>query len=316
MPTEVTCTCSALGSQSKILTESTGTAPRTFNSSSLRHELIYETVGTKRPIASSGALTGSGADLTSSVRSGSYLTQGVIAVQASPKELRKWLPRIFGGVISGSNVTVTNTLAPFDVLVYRENGLFHYTDAVVAQAVLRGKTSSGGDEVDFMDFIIQIVGKEELIDITAWPDPEPSVATTADYLPYTFYESSLVLNSLDVEYEAINVTIDNNLDVKFFNKQYPSCVRMTKRSIKLGIQAAFTCDNLATALSMNTTAGTGTFALTTTGMSTSFEFAKLRNTFETPTIPGKASIPQKINLEAFAAAADGINVTVTQDDTP
>lgn len=315
MPTTVTCTCSALGSIGKLITESAGSAPRAFSATSLLHEFIYESVGTKRTIASSNSITGSLANTKTSVRSGSYLTQGAIAIQASPKELRRWLPRIFGG-ITGSNVTLSNTLPTFDVLVYRENGLFHYTDCVVAQAVLRGKTSSGGDQVEFMDFIVQIVGKEERIDTTAWPDPEPTLGVTADFLPYMFYESNLTLGSLPVEYEKIDLIVNNNLDVKFFNKRFPSCVRMTNREIKLNVQAAFTCDNLDTALSANTTSIGGVFSLVTAGMSTVFTFADLRNTFETPTIPGKASYPQKFSLEAYADAADGINVAITQDDTP
>jgi hypothetical protein len=315
MPTTVACTCAALGSAGKLITESTGSAPRTFSSASLQHEFIYESLATKRPIASTNSITGGLAKMKSSVRNGSYLTQGAIAVQASPKELRRWLPRIFGG-ISGSNVVLSNNLPTFDVLVYRENGIFHYTDCMVAQAVLRGKTSSGGDKVEFMDFIVQLVGKQELIDITAWPATDPTMGVTADFLPYTFDESSATLAAVAVEYEKIDLIINNNLDVKFFNKPYPSCVRMTNREIRLDIQAAFTCDNLDTALAANTAAIAGTFSLATTGMSTVFSFPNLRNTFESPTIPGNTTFPQKFSLEAYASAADGINVTITQDDTP
>ena len=312
----ITCTCAALGSLGKLLTESSGAAPRTFNNSSLRHEFVYETIGTKRNIASSNAINGHVANLTSSVRSGTYLTQGAIAIQASPKELRRWLPRIFGGTITGTSVSLSNNLPAFDVLVYRENGIFQYTDAVVAQAVLRGKTSSGGEQVEFMELIVQVVGKEERINQVAWPSPEPALATTVDWLPYAFFDSNLVLNSLPVEYEKIDIIINNNLDVKFFNKRFPSCLRMTNREIKIGIQAPFTCDNLSTALSLNETAGSGTFTMSVPGMSTSFQFPGLRNTFETPTIKGRATIPQTLMLEAFAPAADGVNVVITQDDTP
>lgn len=315
MPTTVACTCAALGAIGKLISESTGTAPRTFADTSLKHEFIYESLQTKRPIASTNSITGSLANLKSSVRNGSYLTQGAIAIQASPEELKRWLPRIFGG-ISGSNIVLSDTLPTFDVLVYRENGIFHYTDCMVAQAVIRGKTSSGGEQVEFMDFIVQLVGKQELIDVTSWPATDPAMGVTADYLPYTFYESSLSLASADVEYEKIDLIINNNLDVKFFNKQYPSCVRMTNREIKLDVQAAFTCDNLDTALAANTGSIAGVFSLTTTGMSTVFTFADLRNTFESPTIPGKTTFPQKFSLEAYADAADGINVAITQDDTP
>lgn len=300
----------------KLLTESSGSAPRTFSSSSLFHEIIYESVGTKRPIGSTNSISGNAANMKSSVRAGAYVTQGVIAVQASPKELTRWLPRIFGGTISGTTVSLSNTLPTFDVLVYRENGIYQYTDAVVAQAVLRGKTTGGGEQIDFMDFIIQIVGKQELINTATWPATDPTIAVTADNLPYTFYETTLTLNTLPVEYEEIAMVVNNNLDVKHYNKQYPSCIRMTNRQIELSIKAASTCDNLSTALSQNTATGSGVFSLTTTNMSTVFTFDSLRNAFETSTINGKVIFPQKLSIEAFSAAADGVNVAITHDATP
>ncbi len=212
-------------------------------------------------------------------------------------------------------VGIKHTL-PFDVMIYRENGIYQYTDAMVAQAVLRGKTTGGGEQIDFMDLLIQIVGKQELINSTSFPVTDPTITNTTDNLPYTFYETTLTLNSLPVEYEEIALIVNNNLDVKHFNKQFPSCIRMTKRQIELQIKAASTCDNLSTALSQNTTAGSGAFSLTTTGMSTVFTFANLRNSFETSTMNGKVIFPQKLSIEAFSAAADGINVAITHDATP
>lgn len=312
----VACSCSALGALGKLLTEDTGTAPRTFDNTSLRHEFIYETLGTERKLQKTNSVTGNLADLASSVRSRSYLTQGAIAIQPSPAQLTTWLPRIFGGPVDGTDIGLSNNLPEFDVLVYRENGIFQYTDAQVAQAVLRGRTSNGGDSLEFMDLIVNVVGKAELIDQVTWPDPEPSLPTTVAYLPYVFTETSFDLGVRNVDYEAITIIVNNKLDIRFYNNSTPSCIRATGRDINIGIQTPFTCDNLDDAESYNTTAGTATFTMASGNMSTIFAFPAVRNTFMTPTIPGKQTVPFKFGLEAYSPNTDGINVVITHDDTP
>lgn len=315
MPT-ISCSCSALGALGQLLTEETGTAPRTFSPTSLRHEFVYETLGTERNLQSTNTVTGNLANLASSVREKSYLTTGQIAIQPSPAQLSVWLPRIFGGPLVGTDVALSNNPPSFDCLVYRENGIFQYTDAVVSQAMLQGKTANGGEELEFMSLIVAIVGKEELINPGAWPLPEPALPTTIDYLPFTFWETELVLNGIDVEYESIKIMVNNKLDVKFFNKPFPSCIRATGRDIKIGIDAPFTCNNLTEALSLNTTAGTGQFSMASGNMSTVLDFPAIRNAFKTPTIKGKQTIPLEFNLEAYAPTTAGINVVITHDATP
>lgn len=313
----ITCSCSALGALGKLITEETGTAPRTFDDNSIRHELIYETLGTKRLLQYTGAITGSLSRFSGGVREKSYLSQGTIAVQPSPAQLTTWLPRIFGGPLVGTNVALSDNPPEFDVLVYRENGIFQYTDAVVAQAVLRGRTANGGKSLEFMELLINVVGKAEQINQVAWPVPEPALGTTEDYLPYMFFESELTLNGIEVEYEAFSMVVNNNVDVRFYNKNVAQCIRSTGRDIEMMVQAPFTCDNLTEALSLNTTSGTGQFKLetATANMSTIIAFPALRNTFETPTIPGKQTVPLKFGLEAYSLLGND-EATITHDATP
>jgi hypothetical protein len=213
-------------------------------------------------------------------------------------------------------VALNNNLPSFDVLVYRENGIFQYTDAVVAQAMLQGKTANGGQELEFMSLIVAIIGKEERINAVAWPSPEPALPTTIEYLPFTFWETELQLNGIDVEYSSIKMLVNNKLDVKFFNRPFPSCIRATGRDINIEIEAPFTCDNLTEALSLNEVAGTGRFTMESGNMSTVFDFPAIRNSFKTPTVRGKQMIPLEFDLEAYAPTTDGINVVITHDATP
>lgn len=316
MATTIACSCIALGSLSKLLTESTGTAPRTFADTSIRHEFLYETLGTERQLQSTNAVTGDINALKTSVRPAPYMVQGQIAVQPSPKQLKTWLPRIFGGPITGTSVAVNNTLPSFDCLVYRENGFFQYTDAMVAQAVLRGKTTNGGEGVQFMELIVALVGKTEILSGLSWPDPEPALGYTVDYLPYTFWDAELSLDTVDVPFEEFTMVVNNFIDVRFFNSQTPQCIRGTSRSIQMDIKVPFTCDNLAESLDMNSTDRAGVFRLESGNCSTNFAFPALRNTFRTPTSPGRTMIPLKYDLMALAPADGTPNVTITHDDTP
>lgn len=311
----IACSCSSLGALGKLLTEEAGTAPRTFSDTSIRHEFVYETLKTKRALQYTGAITGALSRFSRGVRESSYLSQGTIAVQPSPAQLTTWLPRIFGGPLAGTNVALSDNPPEFDCLVYRENGIFQYTDAVVAQAVLRGRTSNGGKSLEFMELLINVVGKAELINAVTWPSPEPALGATVDYLPYTFWESELTLNGIEVEYEAFTMVVNNNVDVRFYNKNVAQCIRATGRDIEMMVQAPFTCDNLTEALSLNTTQGTGQFKLESGNMSTTFDFPAIRNTFESPTIPGKQTVPLKFGLEAYSVAGND-EVTITHDATP
>lgn len=312
----ITCSCAALGSFGKILTEADGTAPRTFDDSSLRHEILYETLGSERQLQSTNTITGVLPDLASQIRNKSYLVSGTIAMHATPASLSTWLPRIFGGTQSGTNIPVSNTLPTFDALLYRENGIFQCTDLTVAQAVIRGKTSNGGEGMEFMDLIVNVVGKAEIEESLTWPSPEPSLPSGVTTLPYAFFETAFELNSTEINYEAFTMVIDNRLDIRFFNKQTPQCIRSTGRKISLAVQAPFDCDNFDEALALSTTSGTAQFSLSTTGMSTVFDFPAVRNVYKTPTIPGKTLVPIRLALQAQAANAAGAYVTITHDATP
>lgn len=311
----ISCSCIAIGQVGKLLSESGGTAPRTFDGSSLRHEFIYENVGTERMVQHTGAITGSLSRFDSGTRDSPYITQGSIAIQPSPAQLSQWLPRIFGGTISGTNIPLADVLPQFDLLIFRDNGIFQYTDCVVAQAMIRGRTSNGGKSLSFLEMIINVIGEEEQIDQVSWPVTEPDLATGVANLPYVFSEASFSLDGSNVEMESFSMMVDNNVAVKFFNKNFPSCIRGTRRDIKLDVKTPFTCDTLDSALLYNTVSDIGQLKFTTTGMSTTFDFAALRNTFKTPTIPGNQDIPMEYGFQAFRTASTP-EVTITHDATP
>ncbi len=313
----IACNCSSLGALAKLLSTESGTAPRTFSDSSKRHEFVFEKVGSKRTISYTGGITGSLSRLGTSVRPNSYIVQGTIALQASPAQLSVWLPRIFGGPTVSTDIDLSDTLPSFDLLIYREAGIFQITDAVIAQALIRGRTTNGSGSAasEFVELIVNVIGKQEIINGVLWPSPEPALGATAADLPYAFWETSLTLNSTDIPMDSFSLLVDNKLSVRFYNEQYPTCIRSTGREVKLDVESPFTCDTLDESIDLNEDGGVGQLTFSTTGMSTVFDFPEMRNTYTSPTVPGKSEIPLTFELEAFKTASEK-EVVITHDATP
>ena len=329
----IACNCSSIGQFGKLLIEPSGTAPRTFTSGSERVEFVYEKIGTKRALQFTNSITGTPSRFITGVREHSYLTQGVIAVQASPANLALWFPRIFGGTQGAEgtgtgtdvdsdgkdrNYSLGNTLPSFDALVYREAGIFQYTNLKVAQALLRGKTSNGGEGNEFIELIIVVIGEQEIITQSGggpWPATEPSLPNGVVNLPYAYWESKLFLNSIELDSEEFTLIVDNQLSVKFFNHKYPTCVRSTGRTVTLNAKLPFTCSGLAQSLLLNTTTGTAEIRLATPSTVTFHSSVRLpyaRSTFNTPVIEGKQDIPLDISVEGYSSAGND-EAVVTND---
>jgi hypothetical protein len=240
-------------------------------------------------------------------------------MQASPIEFSRWIPRIFGAA-TGSDY-VSNTLPEFDVIVYRENGIFRYTDAVVAQAVIRGKSGKTSESVEFIDLIVQLIAKSETItqeeDAAGdWPGTEPALGTTNAYAPYAFWESSLEVNNAEIEYDSFTMVVNNMVDYRLNNKQTPTCVRSMGRSIEIDFQLPFTCQAMGASLTLNTTALDTELNFNTTNMHTRFTFPKSRTVFYTPTIPGKTYVPLKMKIKPYATSSTVGLVQIAQDFAP
>lgn len=309
----ISCECIAIGSLGKLLSESTGSAtPRTFNESSIRHEFVYETLGTVRQPQHTNAINGSISRYSSGSRERAYMTQGSLGLQASPNQFTHWLPKIFGGPISGTDIALNDILPRFDMLVFRDNAIVQYTNCVVAQAMLRGRSSNGGQNADFIEMIINVVGEQELIDQVSWPDPEPELGMEMADLPYIFPEATLRIDNVVTEMESFQLSINNNLAVKFFGEMYPTCIRATRRDLRLDVVSPFTCDNIDASLASHNDFVTGSLGFAMANMSTLFQFPAMRNTFKTPTIEGPQDIPLEFSFEALRTATDE-EVTITHD---
>lgn len=312
--------CAAVGSFSRFAVDA---VDATFGAASERYSILYEDLGSHRVLQGFSGITGTRSRWAGRVRNKSYLVQGKVALNPSPNDLSKWLPRIFGGPLSAGAVTLADVLPAFDVLVDRENGVFRYRGMQVAQAVIRGQTANGGDSEDVIEMILVLIGLSEKTPDDAspptWAGAIPELGEAAADTPYVFFESSLTVPTAgtNIPGDQFALVVNNHLMVRFRNSVSPVCIRATDRSIQVSAQIPFTTAYHTLMYNMNTVASTGVFKLLSTGgaFNTTFTFPALRNVYVTPAVAGKVEVPMKIMLEAGRTVSLA-EVAIAHDATP
>lgn len=332
----IECNCSSVGALGKVLLESSGdgSVPRTFTGSSKRVEFLYEKLGSVRDLQHTDAITGTTSKLITGVREKSYLVNGVLALQASPANLALFLPFMAGGAAGAEgtgtgldvdadgkdrNYPLASVLPSFDLLIYKNASIHQFTNLVVAQWMLRGKTSNGGEGSDFIELILVLIGQQEIItqfgEASPWPASEPALPVTIAYTPYTFPEVKFFLNTVRLAHESLTIQVNNKIAVKFYDEIYPTCLRSTGRDVTINVKGPHTCSAFAKALAMNTTTGTAEVRMTTPKIvlfHTSFEIPFARTVFKTPHIENKDDIPLDISVQAYAGVGND-EITITND---
>lgn len=304
----IECNCIAIGALSQLLLETSGdgTTPRVFGGGSKRLEFVYETLGTQRNLISNQAITGFLGNRITGVRQASYLTQGVIALQCSVDVINTILPLVLGGTFDLENI-----IPSFDALVYREAGVFQYTNLRAAQLIIRGRTGNGSAGAnEFVELILVCFGEQELINQVGFPTPAPALAAGTSSIPYQFSETDPFLNGTQVDYEGFKLTIDNRLLVKFFQNLYPTCIRSSGRDVMLELDTPFNCDTLAESIALYDAPGTAEVRMESGTHNSSFLLPFARNAFKTPTTQGRDGIPLEIKLQGFDSLGND-NLVVT-----
>lgn len=304
--------CAALGVFSKLIVQG-GNTPRTFSSSSEAYSFVRESMQSTRPIQGRRKIVGIRDNYSASLRQHSYVIAGELVLQPGPADLTNWIPRIFGGTFSSGTLTPGETLPAFDMMIDRENEIFLYTNCQVAKAIFSASSALGSEEEELVELQMVIVAETETKDAT-WPDPAPSLANTAAYVPYGYWEGALTLNSNSRQFDAFNLMVDNNIFMRARNSLTPNCIRAGERVIRLQTSNPFTSAIHDDAYSIWGTGVGGALAFTSGNMSTTFTFPHLRNTYNTPNVRGKGEIPVALSLEAARTASDPV-VTITHDAT-
>ena len=309
-------TCAAMGSFTKLAVESTGSSPRTFANTSERYGFLAESLKVVKPYQGRRRITGDRSQYSDAVRTHSYLARGAIVLQPGPADLDNWLPRYTWGTESPTDqFNLGDTQSEFDVLIDRENKVFHYTECIGSKCVFRSTTEAGNEPTneELIEMICYIMGKDEST-ATAWPSPEPSLTLGSTSLPYLHSEGVFTFNSNATRFRNWEMTIDNMVVPLFYNSLSPSCFRSMGRRITLKMQNPFTATTWTDAVAALNSGVAATLVFTNGTLSTTFTFPHLRNRYQTPTTSGRSEIPLFLELEAFRTSGS-MELVVTNDAT-
>ena len=312
-------TCGAVGSLAKLIVEP-GASTHTFDSNSEPYAFIYETMRSRRVTAGGRVIWGTRAEPSARRVKTSYVPVGTVHIQPGPLALDNWLPRILGGTKTGNNIDPAETLPTFGMMIHRDNGVFQYSDCVVGQAVLTGRSGpSDGGEAEVIDLAMVIYAKTETGpddgSPPSWPGSPPALQEGAQHLPYVFGQGVLTLDGSAVPFDSFALSIDNMISVRMRNSLTPTCFLPTGRRVALNVQLPFLTSTHTIAYDAWDAGITGSLVFTAGAYSLTATFPQLRNIYQPPTVPGKTEIPLELSFEALSTVATGYEIRFTNDST-
>ena len=359
--TECLDTCGAQAVNLKMAVEDsvlTSTCPpATFDADSERYEIHGETVRYTENLVGGRGYTGTLHKILNHLRSGVRIVYGQIAMDVGPYELINWMPRILGCPDDGVAVTGAGTnasplvvttgapfnLRPFDIMLSRDvlddsgdNVAAIYRHCGVNRAVFRTRSVPPGaenQEEQSMEMLLDIIGFEEHVYVDddvangyiTWPDPGPALPTSTR-LYWVHGDGRLYLDqpsaSTEYYYDALNLTIDNNLQASTRNFNRVTCLQSGGQRFLLQMPTPLQFSNSWKELYAERFQGAvdldfrGTKNLQSydpeDNYLTLFDFPKVVQSRRTPNTSGRGEIPLWLNLEAYReSTTEPITVTIS-----
>jgi hypothetical protein len=291
----------------------------TFDANSERYEILAENIRYTDQVVGGMGLTGTLDPIANHLRQGVRLVAGRILMEVGPNELATWLPRILHNANSGTtySTAATSTPQPVDIMIKRDQGTVVYRHCIVNRALFSGRSSTGeGAEEQVVRMALDFVGKEE--HGGSWPSPEPALPSTRR-LFWLFGDCKLMMASTELPIDAFNLLIDNQMQVITRNNLKATCLRSRGRAIRLQAPTPLTSSTHANFYRQRFDGqGVLNFLGTKnlTGQTpeedyvTTFTFARLYQTLETPATRGRSEIPLSLDLTAYrTSSAEPLVVT-------
>ena len=312
-------TCGAVGSLAKLIVEP-GASTHTFDSNSEPYAFVYESMQSRRVTAGGRVIWGTRSDPSARRVKTSYVPVGRLHIQPGPLALDNWLPRILGGTKTGNNIDPAETLPSFGMMIHRDNGVFQYNDCVVGQAIITGQSGpSEGGEAEVIDLVMVIYARTEVGpddgSPPSWPVSPPALQEGAQHLPYVFGQGALTLAATAVSFDRFALSIDNMIAVRMRNSLTPTCFLPQGRRVGLSVQMPFLTATHTIAYNAWNAGVAGSLVFTAGAYSLTATFPHLRNTYQSPTVPGKTEIPLELSFDCLSTVAAGYEIRFTNDST-
>jgi hypothetical protein len=215
-------------------------------------------------------LRGTRSHVSERVRRGTRRVDGTINMAPTPVELATLLPLILGGTPSGTSYPLGESLTLFNLFPIRDGAVYTASDCAVESATFYASESGP------MQLSLTVVGKDEVLTGSAG-SLSPDITTGPFVLADTTGAVSVAGSTREIS--SFELTIRNNLEVKYRNSLTPTQIKATDRIITLALPISLGTDS---ALWGSSVAGVAaTITLTNSAVSLAFSLAAV----QTPKAP-------------------------------
>ena len=229
---------------------------------------------------------------------------GTIEMIPSPEDFALLLPWIMGAVASGTTFALAETLSSRYVCLDKVAKVMTYAGCLVNRA-----TFSGSEGMP-IKLSLDIIGTTESVG-NAGTFPSVTYNNTA---PFMFSESVLTLVSSARNVKSWSITIDNQLEVSYYNSTTATRILPKDRSVTFQCANPFTSSE--TDLYDQALAGSAaTLVLAYAAYSMTFTFPTLQFPAEGPQVPGRSELALNLNGVARKVSTTS-ELVVTLDSTP
>lgn len=276
-------------------------------------EFLDESVRKTGTIIDTGGIRGTRSHLSERTRAGNYTVAGTINMAPSHNEIKLLLPWILGADEATGTFALAETVQPRNVWIYRgdfaegSGHFYKYASCYVNRATFSG--SEGGA----IQLSLEIVGTTEVkILYSALTMVETTflgLAVPTD-VPYLFTDDVFTMQSTATKVKDWSITIDNNLQVQFYNTTTASRIFATDRLITASHTVPYGGNE---ALYDQALAGAAATHVLNNGSHTvTFTFGTLQVPAESPVTPSKQETMLTLNTVARTlSTAKELVVTTT-----
>jgi hypothetical protein len=296
-----------LGFTGRFAFEPAGTA---FDSSAKRFEVVSCSVKKTSEVLDSAGVLGSRTRLESRTRPGLIRVGGQIAFDVSPAMLDYFLPYVLGATESTDTFDVADDLPGFDMLwdKFTSGGSSaeKFGELYVNKMTLRGSPGQP------MRMTLDVIGKT----YTGGQSYTSAAlgSTAATDAPYVYHDtdSGITIRSGSgaTAIEEFELTIDNQLDVKFRNSQTATSIRGQDRLVTLVATMPLTTSNLSTYFG-DKTAADATIVMTNGTVATTFTLNNYKVADEGPEMGGKDEVPLILHGMARGDSSSTFDIQTT-----
>lgn len=181
-------------------------------------------LGVSEQFIDTNELRGTRSHSSERVRRGQRRVEGTLLFTPSPLELDIILYAALGGTKSGNTIPLAEDIPLVDWFVDRDGTVYHYTDCAVD--TLRLSAQSGGP----LQCQLTLVGTDEAQEGT-FASVTEDVATQ----PYVWADGVTTVGGTGYQYDAFDLTVQNNIEVKYRNSLTPTQLVATDRVITVGL---------------------------------------------------------------------------------